>query len=112
MFCPPNTGFFFYDQDCWALKPKDITGPVDFYLFDGAHDSESQAKAITHFVDGMADEFILCVDDFGWVPVEKGTEDGLRDSGVTILAEYRLWDGNEGNNQEWWNGFGVFLLRK
>lgn len=94
------------DQDCWTV-PVPMHKPIDLYLFDGPHDYESQKKAITYFLPAMAEEFVLVIDDFAWLPVEKGTYDGIAESGLTIVEKW-IKTGQEG----YWNGIGVFLLRK
>jgi hypothetical protein len=97
--------------DTFEIGPDNIVGPVDLYLYDAAHDYDSQRKAITHFLPAMADEFILCVDDFDWPEVMTGTEEGIKDAGVDVLFQ-QTFEGNNHDNDGWWNGFAVFLLRK
>lgn len=84
---------------------------TDLYLYDAAHDYESQRKAMTHFLPAMADEFIVCVDDFDWDDVARGTIDGIKDSGCEVLFE-EIWEGNDHDNNGAWNGFYVALLKK
>jgi len=83
----------------------------DFYLFDADHSEESQCKALTYFLPLMADEFIFCVDDYDWEDVRKGTERGIKESGVDVLYS-KIFKGNDHDNDGWWNGFAVFLLKK
>lgn len=99
------------DQDCFTITKKDILRPIDFYLYDGNHSYESQKKAITHFLPMMADEFILCVDDYDWDDVTQGTQNGIKESGINVLFETHLK--SEGLPQDgWWNGFYVALIHK
>lgn len=84
---------------------------VDLYLFDADHSYESQRKAMTHFLPAMADEFIVCVDDYDWSDVSKGTHAGIRDSGCEVLFE-EIWEGNDHDNNGAWNGFYIALLKK
>lgn len=88
-----------------------VISPVDLYLFDADHSYESQRKAMIHFLPAMADEFIVCVDDFDWIEVYRGTEDGIVTSMVDVLFQ-ETFKGNDHDNDGWWNGFAVFLLRK
>lgn len=99
--------------DTFKIDHSFVCGPVDLYLYDAAHDYESQRKAITHFLPAMADEFIVCVDDFDWDEVKRGTLHGfteIRDN-VECLHE-QVFRGNDHDNEGWWNGFYVALLRK
>lgn len=93
------------DQDCWTV-PVPMHKPIDLYLFDGPHSLEEQAKAITYYVPAMADEFILCIDDHNWPQVSKGTEEGIRAAGLTVLNSWIR------ESEDWHNGYAVFLLKK
>ena len=97
----------FIKGDCWTADLGDAK--FDLYLYDGAHDVESQERAITHFEKHFADEVILCVDDFDWNDVRTGTQIG----GMELNADYDIRrcfyaTGAEG----WHNGFAVFLLTR
>ncbi len=91
--------------DCWTA---DLWGKkFDLYLFDGAHDFVSQRQAMTYFQKQYADEMIVCVDDFDWDDVERGTMEGLMRGDYLIEKSFFL-EGKDG----WHNGFAVFLLKK
>ena len=97
--------------------PSNFGDGVDLYLFDADHSYESQRKAMTHFLPSMANEFIVCVDDWQYGDVKKGTMDGLKESGCEILFQEELlntepYTEDEHRNEEWWRGYAVFLLRK
>lgn len=97
--------------DTFDVNPSTIDGPIDLYLFDSDHSYESQRKAMTHFLPAMADEFIICVDDYDWPDVFKGTQDGIEDSRCQVLF-YDIWAGNNHDNDGAWNGFFIALLKK
>jgi methyltransferase family protein len=86
--------------------------PFDFYLFDGSHDYESQKMALTYYLPALADEFILCVDDYSWPEVSSGTQDGIKEAGLEILFERELITNGSHDNESFWNGFYVALLKK
>lgn len=93
----------FIEADCFTTSlPKN---EYDMYLYDGGHGYEEQKMGITYFLPSMKDEFILCVDDYNWEQVEKGTQDGISECGLTKLFEIKLTDGYH-------NGFYVALLKK
>lgn len=97
------------EKDCFKITDE-IPGGIDFYCFDGGHDETSQHDALTYFKPYMADEFIFCVDDSSWQSVREGTNNGIKDAGLTILHDWFLWDGLESG--QFWNGFSIFLLKK
>lgn len=118
-FKPAETKFSLLIKDCWEIK--DHPTNIDFFSYDGPHSLETQAKAMTHYTDWMADEFIMCVDDYGWPFVTQGTKDGLAlaelrhkigKEGYKVLFSQELLSGVEGDNMQWHNGFFVALCSK
>jgi hypothetical protein len=98
--------------DSFEINPKStFNGRVfDVYLYDGGHAYEQQKMALTHYKEVLADELILIVDDFDWDEVQQGTFDGIQETGYTIEVEH-IVKGNDHDNDGWWNGYGVFLLK-
>jgi len=99
-------------SDSFEVNPDQIQMGIDLYYFDGDHSYESQCKALTHFKENMAEEFIYVVDDYMLEDVRKGTQDGIKDGGYEVLFEKELVTAAEYDNESWWRGFAVFLLRK
>lgn len=99
------------DVDCFSIDPATLL-PIDVFFYDGNHSYESQKKAITHFSSALETVSIIIVDDYNWDYVRKGTEDGLRDSGLLVKNEWLLFSEKEGDPDSWWNGLGVFLVYK
>lgn len=106
----PETKFIMLKGETFSFNPAEGQN-IDLYLFDADHSYESQRKAMTHFLPGMADEFIVCVDDYDWEAVRIGTQEGLMEANVEILFE-EVWEGNDHDNDGAWNGFYVALLKK
>lgn len=108
---PDNTIFTLRKGDTFEIPSRHIPDGIDLYLFDADHSYESQRKAMTHFLPAMADEFIVCVDDYDWEDVSRGTFDGIKESGCEVLFE-AIWEGNNHDNDGAWNGFYIALLKK
>ncbi len=108
---PKDTILEILEGDTFSQSPNEIMKPIDLYLFDADHSEDSQCRALTHFLPAMADEFIFCVDDYDWDDVRNGTERGIKESGVEVLFE-KIFKGNDHDNEGWWNGYAVFLLKK
>lgn len=112
-----ETRFQLLKGDTFSFSPKDVVGLIDLYLFDADHSYESQRKAMTHFLPSMANEFIVCVDDWQYGDVKKGTLDGIEDSKCQVLLQEELvnpepYSEDQHLNDLWWRGFTVFLLKK
>lgn len=109
----------FLDAGCFDIDPKDFgISNINTYFYDGKHDYEDQYKAITHYYDVLAKEFILIVDDYNWPQVQAGTLDALRDKQVEIKymkhlpANTTTIQGENGpmtfgDKDLWWNGLFV-----
>lgn len=108
---PENTTFTLRKQDTFEVVTPGIASGIDLYLFDADHSYESQRKAMTHFLPAMADTYIACIDDYDWEDVAKGTEDGIKEAGVSVLFK-EVWVGNNHDNDGAWNGFAIYLLKK
>jgi hypothetical protein len=119
-FCP-DIKFNFIEKDCFQVNEdeiKSIYDSVDIYLYDGAHDYESQRKAITYYKNLFSKYVIIIVDDFrsdtpSWANVKKGTYDGIEESGLIIHHSEEIITHQESyGRSEYWNGFGLFVCEK
>ncbi len=111
-FLHPGTTFQLIKSDSFAVDPAEIEYPIDLFYFDGDHSYESQKKALTHFASAMDTEFIYCVDDYMLEEVRKGTQDGIEEAGFQKLYERELVTSSEYDNESWWRGWYVALLKK
>jgi len=97
------------EQDCFTIAEDQVDGKIDLYLYDADHGYEAQEKGITYFEKFFAPQVIICVDDFNWEASQKGTRMGLgylTMNGWKIEGEWFL------TGEQFWNGYGVFLLKK
>lgn len=116
-FCPDRK-FNFIEKDCFKVTDdeiKSVYDSIDIYLFDGAHDYESQRKAITYYKHLFSKYVIIIIDDFRsdtpvWANVKKGTYDGIEESGLIIHHSVEIITHQESSGRsEYWNGFGLFI---
>jgi len=118
---PPNL----IDADSFAINPSDYgMSNIDVYFYDGGHTEEQQKKALTHYIDCMAPQFIYIVDDWKWERVRKGSTQGITELGLKVLWSKEittegpglspavpLWPGHSGT-EGWSNGTGIFVLER
>jgi hypothetical protein len=102
------------EKDCFTVTKADLPNKIDLFFSDGAHDFESQRKAITYTEQFLADEAIIVVDDFSWPEPNGGTMKGLKESGLEIVYAATLDSGirSDCSGRGFWNGIGIFLVRK
>jgi hypothetical protein len=114
--CKPwLTEFSKIKSDAFHADLTKILGPIDLYLYDAGHSYFDQSDALGYYKSVLADEFIYCCDDWTYGDVKKGTLDGLDRYGLEIIHKWELINETPGDghlNEEWWRGYGVFLLKK
>lgn len=106
------------EKDCFQITNKDIYEVfenIDIYLYDGAHDFESQKKAITYYKDYFSKYVVIIVDDFrddtpSNAEVSQGTYAGLEESGLIVHEKVIVFSKQDvGGSEGYWNGFGLFI---
>lgn len=111
-FVPSQSSFKLIVSDSFQVDLNEVPKGIDVYLYDGDHSEEYQRKALTYYKDNLADEFIFLCDDFDWSEVQQGTRKGIEDAGYIIIFEQYMKSKGSHDNDSWWNGFYVALLRK
>lgn len=113
-----NKNYNFLEKDSFLLDKSDLPfDSVDIYLYDGQHDYESHKKAITYFSKFLSKYSIVVIDDWRsdgeWSKVQRGTYDGLKESGLIVHHRVERITQQENNGSaEYWNGVGVFVCEK
>jgi len=99
---------------CFNMPDSAIPdGIVDIYSYDGWHSEEHQAKALSYFIDKMANKFAWLIDDWNWSYVRSGTDIGLSElkDKIEIEKEWTLGEGLQ-NHHVWHNGLKIYLINK
>jgi hypothetical protein len=105
-----------------SLEQKKLLQDINVYFYDADHGELGSEKALTHFYDNLASEFIFIVDDWSHIPVQTGTRNGIRKTNLHIVKEWVL-QGVEKRLQNtkpkmlkedilWWNGLYVAVCKK
>jgi hypothetical protein len=120
----PNQSLTLYDGDFRNLKfGEDQWTNIDFYNFDGPHQKQDQYDGIVKAYPGLADRFMLFVDDWNWPGPKEGTLEALDHLGVEIIHKIEITTPPEEFNQngavinrfqfsDWHNGIAVFGCKK
>lgn len=101
--------------DAFKADLSKILGPIDLFLYDAGHSYLNQSDALVYYKPVLSEIFIYCCDDWSYERVKEGTLDGIRRGDYEILHEWELLNETSGDghlNEEWWRGYGVFLLKK
>jgi hypothetical protein len=99
--------------DCWL--PETVVqvpeGKIDLFFYDGCHSKDAHERALREYASRLAAEFIYLVDDWNWPHVKEAAMRGINASGYKVVYQRQIAcpDGDGGG---WWNGVGIFVLRK
>tara|TARA_R110002110_G_scaffold107584_1_gene269088 strand:- start:350 stop:1249 length:900 start_codon:yes stop_codon:yes gene_type:complete len=107
LVCPTE----FFNEDSFLFDLKNITEPVDVYMYDGDHDQDKQRRALEYYHSVLNDQFILIVDDWNSQSVRDGTYSGIKNTNMCILSELVIRSYGT-NGPDWWSGFYAAFLAK
>lgn len=111
-FLPPNS-FQFYSANCFTIDPLSIIfSPINVYFYDGEHYFIDQERAFTHYNSVFDNLFIAVIDDWNWDMVKNGTYSAFDKLNYTILYENELPARFNGDQEQWWNGIYIAVIRK
>lgn len=105
-------------EGCFEIPLSRIKSKINMYFYDAMHQHEFQKKAFTYFNDVFDDVFLTIVDDFNDPEARSGTLEAFNELGYHILyqkiipTEFWNMTGGGGNPHTYWNGLGVFLIKK
>ncbi len=108
----------FYNNDFrLILHPQYIKEPIGLYLYDGAHDFDSQYQAITQVEHLLADHALVIVDDWRFADdshsyAKAGTLKAIKESSNRFELLYDLPARFNGDHATWWNGVAVFAFHR
>jgi len=108
----PETVFF--DEDCFKTDLKKIPHKIDIYFYDGNHNIQLQYDAFYYFDKILNDTFLMVIDDYNDGQIPVASRDAIEDLGYEVLYQKELFTPGKKNadKSSWWNGIGIFLLKK
>lgn len=107
-----DTELIVIKEDCFSVDLSKINESIDMFLYDAGHSRYDQKNALVYYYPVLANEFIYLCDDWQFEQVKEGTMDGIKEMGFHILFEKELLTDKEYNNESWWRGYYVALLKK
>lgn len=103
----------FFNTDCFSIDPVKMgIKDINVYYYDGNHSREDTRKALPHYYDALANEFIYIVDDFNRAEVATGVFESIRDTGIKMDFVKVLPARCDGDLNYWWSGVFVAACRK
>lgn len=109
-----NSTYQLVEQDCFALDDatKALIRGANVYFYDGLHSFATQEKGITYYMEYLAPQAIIIVDDWDYDHdgVAAGTRSGLEKTGIKVHKEWVLNKSTTG--LRWWNGIFVAVVER
>jgi predicted O-methyltransferase YrrM len=110
----------FYNEDFRALFSRwsDEELPrIGVYLYDGAHDEQSQYDGIRMVEPLLANNALVIVDDWRYAPdsesyAEAGTKQAIAQSAHRWKILWELPARFNGDREMWWNGVAVLAFQR
>lgn len=97
-----------YKTDYYSFDFKTLS-PVDIIFYDGETKFHDQYTALTNMLPIISDQTILIMDDWNW---DNGAfEQFLDKSKLNLLYSKQIFTSGEDEN-DFWNGLGIFLIGK
>lgn len=94
-------------------------GPFNLYLYDGPHEEADHRDGVVLPLPALDPAFVLMVDDWNWDRVRAGTERGIAEAGLRVVADWErrtTRDGthplNGGPKSDWHNGVFIAVVEK
>lgn len=101
-----------FDVDCFGVDPRSLgIKEVDIYFYDGGHSEQDHLNSIVKYLEVMSSEFIFIVDDWNASIVKDSTMKAIESLNLDTLY-FREFITNYDEKDTWWNGCGIFVLRK
>lgn len=113
-YTPTDSSATLVEGDCWEVSLEGM-GPFDVLYYDADHSREATARAFTHFLPVMSEQFLIIIDDFNWGEVDFGVTMGCfeaRQQGVELYCERSVGLGKENDAEGFWNGMWAGVFRK
>ena len=118
-FISQESSYKLIENDCWKVDTS-MLGTFNVYLYDGEHYEEDQFKALTYYYENMENEFVFLCDDWNWPEVRDGTFRAIQYLNLQVVFRHEIFMSPDDTlcmpehkgKDTWWNGVGIFLLKK
>jgi hypothetical protein len=112
-YLPSPAQYEIIDKDCFAvdLNNSNIKN-INTYFYDGHHFEHEQIQALEYYYSVLSDMFIYIVDDYADIPVQIGTKKAIQNLNLIIEYENIKKHSCDQDHYGWWNGLGIYILRK
>lgn len=88
-----------------------VPDQIKVYFYDGDHTYEGTKHGVVAAAPMLCEESYLLMDDWNDEVIQQATFDGFKEAGLEVLWMREL-EGENRTQDGWWNGLGVFHLKR
>ena len=100
-----------YNQSVESVVVESIPHSANVVFYDGDHNYDSTKNFLDKYYSKFEETLILIVDDWNWPQIQSATRDHIQSHEYEIQLEKEILTKGE-DPEDYWNGLGVFVLRK
>jgi len=100
-----------FNEPVESLDLTKIPYTCNIVFYDGDHSFESTKNFLDRYYEKFEETMILIVDDWNWPQIKNATQQHIEQKEYKVLYE-KLIETTGEDPQDFWNGLGIFVLRK
>jgi len=100
-----------FNEPVESLDLTKIPYTCNIVFYDGDHSFESTKNFLDRYYEKFEETLILIVDDWNWPQIKNATQQHIEQKEYKVLYE-KLIETTGEDPQDFWNGLGIFVLRK
>jgi len=100
-----------YNEPVENLDLTKIPHTSNIVFYDGDHTYEQTKNFLDRYYDKFEETMVLVVDDWNWTQIQEATNKHIEEKEYKVLYTKEIKTTGEDPN-DYWNGLGVFVLRK
>ena len=100
-----------YNEPVESLDLTKIPHTSNIVFYDGDHTYEQTKNFLDRYYDKFEETMVLVIDDWNWTQIQEATNKHIEEKEYKVLYTKEIKTTGEDPN-DYWNGLGVFVLRK
>ena len=100
-----------FNEPVESLDLTKIPHTSNIVFYDGDHTYEQTKNFLDRYYDKFEETMILVVDDWNWNQIQEATNAHIQEKEYKVLYTKEIKTTGEDPN-DYWNGLGIFVLRK
>lgn len=100
-----------FNEPVESLDLTNIPHTSNIVFYDGDHTYEQTKNFLSRYYDKFEETFVLIMDDWNWIQIQNATNEHIKEKDYKILFQKQLQTTGE-DPDDYWNGLGIFVLRK